>query len=152
MSDIVNICAAIAGMSVTVGSVTPGVRNIGELRNTLKSSDTPLRMILTTTGDTEASPVAFIAMGKLQQITWALEDRLYWKPTAQGAGLLDNSEDIMLYIAAYAEAVRQNRSPTSQSHIVGLRALPATVEWPEGGTQFYGVRCILTIEEIVSNA
>jgi len=153
-SAITNIYTAIAAWSVSVGSITPGVRNTSELKDTLNASDAPTRMMLVTTGDTQVIDARFEGLGKTQQITWAIEDRLYWKPVASGQGILDFSNDLVLYIAAYLEKARNDRSPITQSYIEGCRCIPAIVRWPdfEGGTPYAGVRCILTIREVVSGA
>jgi len=153
-SAIAAIYTAIAGWSVSVGSTTPGVRNTDKLKDTLNPSDVPTRMMLVTTGDTEVINAIFKGLGKTQEITWAIEDRLYWRPVASGQGLADFSHDLILYIAAYLEKARSDRSPTTQSYIEGCRVIPAIVRWPdfEGGTPYAGVRCILTVREVVSGA
>ena len=153
-SAIAAIYTAIAAWSVKVGSITPGVRNTNELKDSFNPSDAPKRMMLVTTGDTEVINAVFKGLGKTQEITWAIEDRLYWSPVAAGQGLADFSHDLILYIAAYLEKARADRSPTTQSYIEGCRCIPAIVRWPdfEGGTPYAGVRCILIIREVVSGA
>jgi len=136
-----------------VGSVTPTVRNYNNLRDSVKSVDTPVRLLLTTTGESNAESAAFITMGKLQKISWTIEDLLLWKPAGEGEGLSKNSEKLVDYMAAYAEAIRQKRQFTAQSHVTSVRMVPGIYAWPEGsGNMFFGVRCFVRVEEIVSGS
>jgi hypothetical protein len=157
MTAIINIFDAIELFNITVasttkGSVTPSVRNINELRNTLNSSDAPMRMLMVTGGNTEAREFGFIALGNLSKVAWVISDRLFWKPVTQGESLAENSEDLIKYIDAYMSVIRENRKLTSQSHIINARFIPGVYNWPETneGTAYFGVDCVLTIEEIIS--
>jgi hypothetical protein len=135
-----------------VDGVPPAVRSFDQLRENVQSADCPVRLLLTTTGETQGQ-AAFLTLGKLQTIQWTLEDLLLWRPAGQSEGLRRNSDKLMLYIRSYLDEIRFNRAPTAQSHIQSVRCIPAMVEWPQGsGELYYGVRCIVEIQEIVSAA
>lgn len=154
MSVITSIYDGLAGVSITAAGKTPKVRNYDEIKETFEAADAPTRMLLVPTGNTEAREASFIALGKLQKIEWRIEDRLYWSPVAQGQGLSDFTEDLLLYAQAYVEAIRDNRSLTASSHITRVRCVPTIVRWPdiEAGTPYAGARCIVVVEEIVAGA
>ena len=135
-----------------VGSVTPAVRSYDELRENVQSADCPVRLLLTTTGETQGQ-AAFLTLGKLQTIQWTIEDLLLWRPAGESQGLRRNSDKLILYIRSYLEEIRDNRAPTTQSHIQTVRCIPAMVEWPAGtGELYFGVRCIVEIQEVISGA
>lgn len=153
MSDITSIYSAVAAMTVSVGSITPRVRNINQLRTAVNSADAPVRLLLVTDAGTEARDFGFIALGKLANLNWVITDRLLWKPASQGAGISECSAELVSYMAAYVEAIRTNRKTSNQSHIVSASFKPGIYYWPdnESGTPYYGVDVRLTIEEVLSS-
>lgn len=153
MSNISSIYSSIAGFQVSVGSVTPTVRNINQLRTKVNSADAPIRLLLPVSPTTEASDFGFIALGKLANVTWKVTDLLLWKPVAQGSGIAECAEDLMTYTAAYMEAIRSNRVVASQAHITGANFKPGVYYWPdnESGVPYYGVAVVLNVEEILSS-
>ncbi len=153
-SAITSIYDAIASWDINIKGRTIPVRNLSGLRDAFNEGDAPARMMMIMTGETEAENAAFLALGKLQTITWLIEDRLYYRPVALGQGIQDYAEDLVVYIKDYIEAARQDRSPTTQSVIEDVRCVPAIVLWPdaEGGTPYAGVRCILRVREEVTGA
>lgn len=149
MSVITTILSTIGSITVSVGAVTPSVRNYNQQSNSLNSADCPIR-IIQVIGASLASDGKFVALGKLQKISWTVTDRLFWKPVSQGAGLEEFAGDLVAYIAAYLEAVRDNRQLTNQSLIISITCKPQIFTW--GTTDYAGVDCTFYIDGYVSGA
>lgn len=144
----------VEGAVVTLDS--DSVRNIDELLGDMKDADLPLRQFgVPGPSSSRSDETAFIALGKMQSIRWTISDRFYLRPVQTGEGLRKASGDLYRYIAAYTEQIRQNRSPTSQSHIEGVSCRADILFWPDDpdvGTPYFGVDCEVRIQEIVSGA
>ncbi len=132
-------------------SVSVGVWGIDELKETLSPMSVPKRIISVNPPGVSADYVAHIDLGPTMKIEWSVTDTFYFKPVGEMAALRRHSHDLVKYVASYTEAIRQNRSPSSQSHILEAYCYPDIYAWPEGSdNRFYGVQCSLTIEEFVS--
>lgn len=152
MSNIISIIEAVLNLNPKYSGESIPTRSLDQLQDVLQDADCPIRMISVADGG-QSGDLAFIAMGKLQHITWTLTDRLYLKKSSLGEGSAEWSKDLILYAADYAERVRQNRSPLSQVTITEVSINPGVFNWPEGSERNYsGVECVLTIDEWISGA
>jgi hypothetical protein len=153
VTQIVSIFAAIAGMQPAwSGGTTPNVWNgavQGGIRAGLTTASIPLR-ILSTTGDIEGRDFAFIALGKLSKVTWVIEDLLLAKAIAEGDSIKGISPSLVGYCDSYITKLRDVRSPSDQSHVVNLSMKPGRYDY--GGIECFGVRCLISVEEIHSAA
>lgn len=150
MTQITTIFDSVAAFSLTVNGSAPTVRNYDELKNKVNSADLPMRLLMITGSQPgQARDFQFIAMGKTSQVKWGILDRLLIKPVAQGAGLEDVSEDLVLYMDSYVEAMRLNRKLASQSVIISARLEPVIATW--AGVDYFAVDCYLEIENTLSS-
>jgi len=134
MSVIESILDAVAALSPTYDSgVDIGCWNIDDIKPNLEAMSCPKRVLMVTGDGISADPMTFVAA-----------------PVGEMAALRRYSGELVRYIASYIEQVRQNRAPTSQSHIVSVSAYPGIYEW--GGKSYYGVDITLEIEEVISGA
>ena len=148
MSQIIEIFAAIAAYSPTYDSdVTVSVRNMEDIQNILNSGDLPVRMLVIPGENTDAD-LSFVTLGKTMLVQWEILDRLYLRVPSHGRGLQDCTEDMIKYVKSYVTVIKNNRAPTSQSHVVSVRFQPGIYEW--AGEQYAGVDVRLLIEEIIT--
>ena len=156
MSVVTQIYDAIAAWTPTYDSdVTVPVKNYDEVDNTFQDANAPHRFLLYGPSPAEMEAGAFITLGKLQNLTWTIHDTLYLKASGTGVGYAEVCGKLLEYSADYVEVVRQNRAPTTQSHITSVACVPGILYWPPGdrtGTQYFGVDCVLTVQEVVSGA
>jgi hypothetical protein len=155
MTQIVTIFASLAAMQPAwSGGATPKVWNgavqgDGGIRATLTTASIPLR-ILSTTGDLEGRDFAFIALGKLSNVTWVIEDLLLAKVVSEGDSLKGISPSLVGYADSYITKLRDLRAPSTNSHVVGASFKPGVYEW--GGFQCFGLKALVSIQEFQSAA
>lgn len=141
--------AIVAWTPIFDTDVSVGVRDIDQLKETLHADDCPVRMLSVTTADI-GGEFAFIALGKTNTVTWSINDRLYLKGAGLAKGIESFSANLIKYTASYVGQIRDNRAPTSQSHVVSASFNPGVFEW--SGEKFAGLDVFLTIEEVISGA
>jgi hypothetical protein len=139
MSDILEIYKSIANMMV--GSIKS--RNIDEVKLTIRDSDLPLRMLLPAT----EGEMAFVALGSLQRMGWALRDLCLFAPLTKGSGVQQYSKAMVDYLGLYMEQIKENRNPTTTSNILGVEVQMVPVLW--GEKTYWAVDITLTVEEIL---
>ena len=88
-------------------------------------------------------------LGKSITVRYEVEDIFIYRGINEGSGLEGAMAHLVAYMDAY-DAVIWNSNPTNSSKLRGVRMTPAVLTYPTGSsTQFYGVRCELTIEEYI---
>ena len=148
-SNITGIYNAIAAWVVTFDSdVTLKVWNYSAVKEALPSASAPIRILMPTEGP--GTGFAFIALGKLNKITWNITDLCLIKPVAQGDGIASEAEHIVQYAEAYHTAMHNGRAVTASSIIAGGSITPGVYEW--NGVAYYGVKCVVEVTEYVSAA
>lgn len=130
--------------------VSIGCWNIDDIKPNLENMSIPKRVLMVTEDGTAGEEIIFVALGKTMSVTWFIRDRLYLANVGEMASLRRYSGDLVRYAASYVEQIRQNRSPTAQSHILNATARPGIFEW--GGKSYFGVDIVLEIQEIISGA
>ena len=137
MSAILDIYNSLANMEV--GDVP--CRDIDEVK--LNFRKVPLRMLMPSTeGD-----MAFIAIGDLQGITWAIKDLCVFASVTKGEGIEAYSKAMVEYISLYMEQIKANRSPTAQSCIEGVQVQMGPIAW--GEKHYWAVDITLAVREIL---
>jgi hypothetical protein len=139
MSEILDIYKSIANMKV--GSIKS--RNIDKVKLTIRDSDLPLRMLLPAT----EGEMAFVALGNLQRMGWALRDLCLFAPLTKGSGVQQYSKAMVDYLSLYMEQIKENRNPTTTSNILGVEVQMVPVLW--GEKTYWAVDITLTVEEIL---
>jgi hypothetical protein len=150
MSAIKSIYDAIAAWTPTYDSdVSISAKDVHQIPAVLHSAETPVRLLLVPEGP-EAF-CEFVGLSKRVTIEWRIIDRLFIKPVAQGEGIEKATEWLVDYMDSYIEAIQADRSPTSQSHIVGAEITAGVFNWPPSpqGVPFFGINVVLTIQEII---
>jgi hypothetical protein len=151
VSAIADIYAALAAKSVTAASKTPTVYSLSTLKKSAETADLPMRLLLPFNGRGPARDGQFISLGTLVGVTWRITDLCLWEPEAQTLGIAEVSPELIAYCGAYVDMLRTFRAPTAQSHLAGFTLAPDLYEWPKGsGRWYYGVECVLEIEEVLS--
>jgi hypothetical protein len=157
MSVLRDIYRFVAGTSVSFASPTqaeivqPAVRDLDTLRNSEASAELPLRLLLPVS-QLDGNAFAFPTYCGSAELTWNITDLLLWRALAQGFGLTDAAEDLVLYAAAYADAVLTMRDGLPESldtiSITNARIQPGVFEFPKGsGVRYLGVECTLMFTE-----
>ncbi len=157
MSVLREVYRFVAGTAVSFESPTraeivqPAVRDLDALRNSAASAELPLRLLLPVS-QLEGNAFAFPTYCGSAELTWNVTDLMLWRAVAQGFGLTDAAEDLVLYAATYADAVltmRDNLPETLNAiSITNARIQPGVFEFPKGsGVRYLGVECTLTFTE-----
>lgn len=139
MSEILGIYKSIANMKV--GKIKS--RNIDEVKLAVNHSDLPCRFLLpSTSGEME-----FIAIGDLQNMSWAIRDLCLFAPLAKGAGVEKFSKAMVDYLSLYMKQIKDNRNPTKLSTITGVEVQMGPVPWAD--ETYWAIDIVLTVEEIL---
>lgn len=157
MSALRGVYRFVAGTDVSFESptmaqiVTPAVRDLDALRNSEASSELPLRLLLPVS-QLDGSAFAFPTYCNSAELTWNITDLMLWRAVAQGVGLTDAAEDLVLYAAAYADAMLAMRGRLPEALIsvdlTNARIQPGVFEFPRGsGVRYLGVECTLNVTE-----
>ncbi|MFQ5433842.1 MAG: hypothetical protein ACE5FD_03110 [Anaerolineae bacterium] len=151
-NNILAIYNVIEAMPVTVGSETPTVYDLAELKNGVDMSALPVRLLLpySDVGNT-AGRMADFNIGSTSTITWTILDRLLWQPVATGAGIEEFAEDIVSYIGEYLDAANTLSFSAIADRVnpVSIRARArADIRYPATSANVYvGVDVVWEIEE-----
>jgi hypothetical protein len=136
------------------GDVSPQVFKAPNLPNALETYHLPCRMLLS--GDEEGltGEGRFVALGKLTAVTFQISDLLFWQPLAQGIGRSDVEANLVSYLDNYLAMLRSWRDAgQQQAHVVSFQADIARLEYPrDSGRWFWGVPCVVRVEEFYSGA
>ena len=155
MSSVIeSIIDSIKGWSPTWSSdVTINTMDIDEMPVKLDEIHCPVR-VFSAVDPKHTEEMSFIAIGgPTAKVEWYILDRLYITPTPMEGSLAGNNQRIYQYTASYHDQARQNRSPSTQSHVVSVSVTPPFVRrWPdtETGTPFYVVDCVVHVQEILT--
>lgn len=130
---------------------TPTVRDLDALRNSEPSAELPLRLLLPVS-QLDGSAFTFPTYCGSAELTWNITDLMLWRAIAQGMGLTDAAEDLVLYAAAYADMVLDMRNGLPENlntiDLTNARIQPGVFEFPKGsGVRYLGVECTLTFTE-----
>ena len=139
MSDILDIYKSIANMEV--GSVKS--RNIDKVKLAIPKGSLPMRMLLPST----SGEMDFIAIGTLQNMTWAIRDLCLFAPLTKGSGVQQFSKAMVDYLDLYLAEIKDNRNPTTTSNIIGVEVQMGPIPW--GAEDYWAVDITLTVEEIL---
>ncbi len=153
MSQLADIYAALAAISVTAAGKTPPVTLPDAIPASLPTALLPCRLLQPLGTPLNAQSSGALALGGGQVQRWRLTDLLVWAATGQGRGPADHSGTLVAYCAAYASAVAVGRAldtPASRATVVDVQFEPGLFEVPKAsGSRYYGVACTVTVEEIV---
>lgn len=146
-SGILNIYAAIAQMDVVATNFTPTAYDIDALPNAVKSLHCPARLLLPLGTSGENRSTTFQSVGRLMQVQWKITDLLLYKPLGQGAGVAGVAFDLIDYMRAYIEAIKQNRALATGT-LVSVNFDAGVFTYPLGTqNHFYGVETTLVVHE-----
>jgi hypothetical protein len=155
MSQVTAIYQHLAGMELTIGDKTPAVYSLASLLQKVETAQLPARLLAVTGGRSGGQDGQFQTLRTVLTVRWQLTDLLLYKPEAQGRGLSDVAAQLVAYAGDYLEAVKANRKPLpagvrSTAQVMAARVTPGVYEWPErSGTWYFGVECVLDIDEIL---
>jgi hypothetical protein len=147
--SVTGIFNAIAAWTPSYDSdVVPKVWNYNQVKEALPSAAAPIRVLMPMrlSGD----PFEFVALGKTSKTTWRIVDLLLIKPVSQGDGIKSEGENMVAYAENYHDTLRSKRSPTSSSHVVGATINTGVFSWNQ--VDYYGVECVVTVDEYDSSA
>lgn len=153
-SQLAAIYAAIAGASISVGSVAVTALNGSTLTESVESAQMPVRLILpvggTATGSTP-TPRTFAnrTEGGVLVVDWTITDLLLWRGIDAGVGLSDLSPNLISYCGSYLSIVGSLRTSRWSVSNISFPVIGG-IEWPISSNRWYsGVQASLTIREIV---
>jgi len=140
---------AIAGWDAYYDSdVVPKVKELQNLDDTLKTAEGVVRVINLQGGD-EAGE--FVALGKTIAIDWTIIDTLYVRPQAHLGALRNSIPQLTNYVVAYIEQIKNDRSPTNQSHVESWTAVIGTESYPEGSSEeWFTATITLVVREYIN--
>lgn len=76
-----------------------------------------------------------------------VEDMYIYRNVKDGTGLEGALPALLAYMDIYDDAMVGTK-PTTNSNVIEVEMLPAVITYPTGSsTDYFGVRCQLTIEE-----
>ena len=158
MSDILGIYSNLAALSVTFTSnagstVTVTCNDLDEAKLNIDSAYCPIRQLLPIGNETEGG-IAQLTFGRSTELTWRIVDLFFYKPASQGGMLTEAAPDLVRYMAAYEETIRENFQmcgyTDGRKYCAAVQMLPAVINWPlDSDRYFFGVSCILTVRELV---
>ena len=138
-SDIQGIYRGIANMKV--GKIKS--RNIDKIKLAIPKGQLPMRFLMpSTSGEME-----FIAIGDLQNMTWAIRDLCLFSPITKGRGIMSVSKAMVDYLSLYMAEIKDLRNPTDKSNIIGVEVQMGPMPWAEA--MYWAVDITLTVEEIL---
>ena len=169
MSDILIAYQTLENLTVTLtdtvsSPVTPSVWGLDAIKQTVETASLPVRILypLSPLSDL-ATENKFIAIGKTATVTWQILDLLLWAPALSGLGVHSYADNLVEYIGAYAEAMRDIRdlAPVasggrSQMTLIDVRYLVDHITWPliegsENVRRYAGVAVLLTARESLTS-
>lgn len=149
--SLASIVTAIAGVSVTVGGMTPLTYEPSHATRKIQAHyDTaylPCRVILPFGADFTASGRALTISGTPKQMVWQPVDLLLWESVGQGRGVIDVMPILAAYMDAYSTAIRAKVAlATSPTAIVESWTMTPDV-YAYGDAQYWGVEVRLVVRE-----
>ena len=157
-SDISAIYDALAALTILVEGSPPTVRNLADIKPSLRAADLPLRMLLPVGTDTRGQTLdyATLQVGSAS-IIWTLTDVLFLRPVAQGQGLETAPVALAEYAQDYVNALLSQhmlvKSGGNRAQVLNVSVAPGIYHWPiganiaNGGTAYFGVWCVVTVKE-----
>ena len=146
-----DIITDLAGVTVTAGAVTPTVRYLDTITESVEPASLPVRLIVPTSdiGGTESpsgEPMGACGTGAGASVEWHIGDLLLIEAEPLRR-IGENQALVVDYMDAYTDALRQTR--TLGGAVVQSWALnPGMYEWPTGsGRWFYGVLATVIVRE-----
>lgn len=120
------------------------VRNIDEVKLSVRESDLPMRILLPSTeGDINILGLD----NNILTVDWQIRDLCLWTPRLAGAGIEQYAEDMVTYIKDYIDLLKTNRNPGSNSVITGVNIVMLPLPW--GENDYWAIDIALTIKEII---
>jgi hypothetical protein len=116
-------------------------RNREEIQLVVRAEDCPVRLLVPMI-ETEMD---FMGIGKTTVAQHQIRDLCLWQPVTAGLGIQQCAYDMGVWCEMYDAALRVLKNPTAGSTIRHLSRKEVEANW--GGTKFYGIENILTIEE-----
>jgi len=141
MSHILDIIDGLSKM--TVGSPAVATKDVNEVKLTLDESALPTRLLMPSLEGNSK----YVGMGTLKHMTWQIQDLCLFARVAKGTGINQYAQAMVQYLEDYLTALKSKRSPYANSHITGISAQMAPVQWSD--VTYWGVNIILTVEEIL---
>ncbi len=148
-SKINEIYDAIAGWDVYWDSDVPvKSREVHSMKAFTGTPEMPVRILNPIDPETGGAD-GFVALGKTKVIVWNIVDTLYIRPVAHGGQIRRSAPQLVNYIKTYITAMKNDRSPTSQSWIESMTWNLGQFEYP-GSEECYGVKVILEVHEVLT--
>jgi hypothetical protein len=152
-SQILSIYDTIAGLSITVGTVTPTVLDVDDLPNNADSWRLPTRLLLPLGAFSGggARDMRYVTLDSITNVTWTIRDLCLWRTVGQGTGYRSIMPTIVEYAGKYLDQLRANRQMTHTAYIQRANVTPTIVEWPEqSGRYFYAIDATIEVAELNS--
>lgn len=152
-SQLSAIISAIAGISITADGITPTVF----YGDTIKQSgdNYPMRVILPSDIDmpNRGARFANIGLGTVVVATWNISDLFLLRPIVTGSGLDQVADTLVLYAAAYVNALVGKQGLISGSRNITVDGFDVQIggyQFPAGTDRwYYGVEARWTVKEII---
>lgn len=146
-TDILGIYTAVANMPVRATNFTPTAYDIDRLPNALTNAHLPARLLLPLGTDGENRTTTFQTVGRGIAVSWKLTDLMLFKSLGQGQGLHSVAFDLLDYMRAYINAVKQSRA-LGTGVLVSLNFNAGIFTYPlNTKSVYYGVETTLVINE-----
>jgi len=150
-SNLATIVNAISALPIQYDGKTIDIRIGSTLPETPSIADLPMRMI--SAMQSSGGQVKRLTLGSNPVINfrWQITDILLGQQVGLNRGIKSQSGALFTYASTYAQQIRSLVTNTWQIEDVAISV--DVLELPsESGNYYYGVRCDLTVKEIVQGA
>lgn len=139
-----DVLTGLASIDVIVDSVTIPVQN-ADTRPMMRVRSSSFRYLLPLSTARSASTKRTLGGGVMR--VHRVEDMYIYRNAKDGTGLEGALPALLAYMDIYDDAMVGTK-PTTNSNVIEVEMLPAVITYPTGSsTDYFGVRCQLTIEE-----
>lgn len=150
-SELLNIYAAFAGATVTVGSTAIGAYALNQLPGAIPASDLPKRILLPFGRRPSIETVELPVQG-YEKARWRIVDLMLWKPVGEGEGPSVVAVPLVQYKVAYIDMVAGLALPggVNQNEAISIQFLADVIPWPgANSTEYWAVEAVTTVEEFL---
>lgn len=139
-----DVLVGLASIDVIVDSVTIPVQN-ADTRPMMRVRSSSFRYLVPLSTTRSASTKRTLGGGVMR--VHRVEDMYIYRNVKDGTGLEGALPALLAYMDIYDDAMVGTK-PTTNSNVIEVEMLPAVITYPTGSsTDYFGVRCQLTIEE-----
>jgi len=160
MSEIADIYAAIAGLSVsftsrTGATVSPTVYGLGTIPRDVQTAHLPVRILTPFGQGNNQNQSDIFEPSQIQLVTWQIYDLFLLETMAREEGPHIQAPVLISYASNYVDKISTlarivSATINTEVNVTGFTISPGVYEYPlTSGVFFYGVQCRVTVTELV---